>query len=87
MSELVYYIIKIRDKERPKMTLAEKEEMEGLYTIYSDRIEIGRGNPDRNRAIMLGLEKAVSILGYRFECVYKEFKGTEFRTYRLVREQ
>ena len=69
------------------MTLVEKEEMEGLYTTYSDRIEIGRGNPDRNRAIMLGLEKAVAILGYRFECVYEEFKGTEFRTYRLVREQ
>lgn len=69
------------------MTLAEKEEMEGLYTTYSDRIEIGRGNPDRNRGIMLGLEKAVAILGYRFECVYEEFKGTEFRTYRLVREQ
>ena len=69
------------------MTLAQKEEMEDLYTTYSDRIEIGKGNPDRYRAIILGLEKAATILGYRFECVYEEFKGTEFRSYRLVREQ
>ena len=67
------------------MTQAQKEEMEDLYTTYSDRI--GRDNSDRYRAIMLGLEKAATILGYRFECVYEEFKGTEFRSYRLVREQ
>ena len=67
------------------MTLAQKEEMEDLYTTYSDRI--GRDNSDRYRAITLGLEKAATILGYRFECVYEEFKGTEFRSYRLVREQ
>ena len=70
------------------MTLAEKEEMEDLYNEYSYRID--RDNPDGNRTIhcfMFGLEQAVAILGYRFECVCEEFKGTEFRTYRLVREQ
>ena len=69
------------------MTLAQKEEMEDLYTTYSYRID--RDNPDGNvttNCFLFGLEQAVAILGYRFECVYEKIKGTEFRTYRLVRE-
>ena len=70
------------------MTLAQKKEMEDLYTTYSYRID--RDNPDGNvttNCFLFGLEQAVAILGYRFECVYEKIKGTEFRTYRLVREQ
>ena len=62
------------------MTLAQKREMEDLYTTYSDRID--RDNPDGNvttNCFLFGLEQAVAILGYRFECVYtKNLKELNF---------
>ena len=67
MSELVYYLIKIRDKEKPKMTKEQIAELEYQFNYYSRRFALYEDERDENHASMTALQRAVKIFGYKFE--------------------
>ena len=86
MSELVYYLIKIRDKEKPKMTKREIEELEYQFNYYSRRFALYEDERDENRASMTALQRAVKIFGYKFVLkgmVEMEYK-MKYEEYKLV---
>ena len=86
MSNIVYSLIKIRDKEKPKMTKRQIEELEYQFNYYSRRFALYEDERDENRASMTALQRAVKIFGYKFvskgmaEMAYK----MEYEEYGLV---
>ena len=86
MSNIVYSLIKIRDKEKPKMTRRQIEELEYQFNYYSRRFALYEDERDENRAGMTALQRAVKIFGYKFVMkgiVEMEYK-MKYEEYELV---
>ena len=82
----MYYIIKIRDKEKQKMTKRQIEELEYEFNYYSRRFALYEDERDENNASMKALQRAVKIFGYKFVkkgMVEMEYK-MEYEEYELV---
>ena len=87
MGNIVYSIIKIRDKEKPKMTKEQIAELEYQFNYYSKRFALYEDERDDNRASMTALQRAVKIFGYKFVSkgmVEMEYK-MKYEEYELVK--
>ena len=83
----MYYLIKIRDKEKPKMTKSQIAELEYQFNYYSRRFALYEDERDENHASMTALQRAVKIFGYKFEekgMAEMEYK-MKYEEYELVK--